>query len=90
MDGDTRVVHRERDGETVLEVSFDPTVLRATPSLTAAESAVSAQVATGLSNAEIAAARGVSERTVVKQVAAAMRKLRCDSRRQLAFVLNRG
>jgi len=53
------------------------------PPLTPAERAVLAQLATGASNAAIAAARGVSVRTVANQVASLLDKLRAGSRYEL-------
>jgi len=52
--------------------------------LTAAERAVAADVLRGWSNRRIAARRGVSERTVANQLAAAYRKLGVRSRLELA------
>lgn len=52
--------------------------------LTAAELAVLALVRKGLSNAEIAAARGRSVRTVANQVASLLRKLEMSSRTEVA------
>jgi DNA-binding NarL/FixJ family response regulator len=51
--------------------------------LTSAERAVLALLARGLSNAEIAAERRVSQRTVDNQVSAIFRKLGVKSRREL-------
>ncbi len=51
--------------------------------LTPAESDVVAHLLRGASNAEIAAARGASERTVANQVANAFRKLGVGSRLEL-------
>jgi DNA-binding NarL/FixJ family response regulator len=53
-------------------------------SLTAAERAVAAAAAAGLSNREIADERGVSERTVANQLAAIYQKLGINSRAELA------
>jgi DNA-binding CsgD family transcriptional regulator len=52
--------------------------------LTNAEKAVTALAVVGLSNAEIAGARGVSERTIANQLAAIYRKLGVSSRFELA------
>ncbi len=51
--------------------------------VTAAERAVLGLAAAGLSNAEIAARRGVSPRTVANQLASVFRKLGVHSRLQL-------
>jgi DNA-binding NarL/FixJ family response regulator len=52
--------------------------------LTDAEKAVTALAVIGMSNAEIAAARGVSERTIANQLGAIYRKLEVSSRFELA------
>jgi DNA-binding NarL/FixJ family response regulator len=51
--------------------------------LTPAERAVTSLLLGGLSNAEIAAKRGTSERTVANQIAAIFRKLGVSSRTEL-------
>ncbi len=58
--------------------------------LTAAEAAVAALAAQGLSNRGIAARRCTSVRTVANQMAAILRKLGCGSRRELAVRAVRG
>lgn len=58
--------------------------------LPAAEREVARLAVAGLSNADIAAARGVSERTVANQLASAYRRLEVGSRRDLAARLARG
>lgn len=57
--------------------------------LTESEVEVAKLVAVGLSNAEIAAARRRSERTVANQVASVLNKLGAASRHQIARVLGR-
>jgi DNA-binding NarL/FixJ family response regulator len=52
-------------------------------SLTRAQHDVAFAVARGLSNAEIAKERGVSQRTIANQLATTFRKLRVSSRREL-------
>ena len=47
-------------------------------------------VAKGMTNRQIAEARGTSERTVANQVASACKKLGAKNRRQLAVALARG
>lgn len=58
--------------------------------LTAAETEVARLAARGLSNAEIAARRNVSVRTVANQMASILRKLGVSSRRELAVRYARG
>lgn len=55
--------------------------------LSAAEREVAALVVRGLSNAEIAEARGTSERTVANQVRAILAKLGIEGRREVARAL---
>lgn len=55
--------------------------------LTAAEREVAAMIVDGMSNAEIARARGKSVRTIANQVASAFRKLGVGSRVELSSVL---
>ncbi len=54
------------------------------PPLTAAEHAVLSSILDGLTNAQIAARRGTSPRTVANQVATLFRKLGVRSRSELA------
>jgi DNA-binding NarL/FixJ family response regulator len=65
-----------------LPLSEDPR--GALASLTHAELGVARKLVEGLTNAQIAAVRGTSERTVANQVAAIFRKLRVGSRAELA------
>jgi DNA-binding NarL/FixJ family response regulator len=55
-------------------------------SLTAAQRAVLALLAQGLTNAEIATRRKTSPRTVANQVASLLRALGCASRAELALL----
>ena len=55
--------------------------------LTPAELEVAKLVAAGLTNAEISAVRGRSERTIANQIGNILHKLRADSRHQIARVL---
>lgn len=55
--------------------------------LSAAEREIAAMVVDGMSNREIAAARGKSVRTIANQLASAFRKLSVGSRRELASAL---
>jgi len=63
-------------------------VIGAPPTLTVAEREVALAVAAGVSNREIAIARGTSERTVANQLAAIYRKLSITSRSELVAVLS--
>ena len=60
--------------------------MTALEALSAAERAVVDLAARGWSNAQIARARDVSERTVANQVAAALRKTGAGSRRALTMI----
>jgi len=87
-DGPARVV-RFRMGEDELAVVSLPWVLpRQRVELTPAEAAIAAAIQDGLSNAEIARARGRSPRTVANQVASLLRKLGAGSRAELAAKLS--
>jgi DNA-binding CsgD family transcriptional regulator len=55
--------------------------------LSLAERQIAGMVADGMSNSEIAAARGKSVRTIANQIASAFRKLNVGSRRELASAL---
>jgi DNA-binding NarL/FixJ family response regulator len=57
--------------------------------LTVAEAEVARSMVAGLSNAEIAAWRNTSSRTVANQAASIFRKLHIGSRRELAAVVSR-
>jgi DNA-binding NarL/FixJ family response regulator len=65
----------------VVLLSFTPA---ARPLLTEAERDIALAVSHGLSNAQIASARGSSPRTIANQMAAIMRKLGVSSRVELA------
>jgi DNA-binding NarL/FixJ family response regulator len=72
------------DGETILILSWPAGKHPAAElPLTSAEQAVLRKIVAGWSNAEIAAARGTSTRTVANQVASLLRKFRVTSRHQL-------
>ena len=68
------------DGEVVL-LTFTPTT---PPLLTEAEREIALAVCQGRTNAEVAARRGVSARTVANQVASLFKKLGVGSRTELA------
>ena len=70
------------DEHIVLSFPLDASAVPAT--LTKAERAVALLVLEGRSDAEIAALRGVSRRTVANQLAAVFRKLEVSSRVELA------
>lgn len=79
-----RLSQLERDGEELVVLSF-PSPRRGLPAgLSPAEIEVALMVRYGLSNAEIAAARGVSVRTVANQLQGLFRKLGVGSRLELA------
>jgi DNA-binding NarL/FixJ family response regulator len=69
-------------------LSYRPTAFQHT--LTKAEHAVATAIVRGLSNAEIAAERGVSARTVANQVARLLRKTNTTSRGAMVRWLVRG
>jgi len=84
-----RCDHLALDGEEYLVLDFPAaeSVDVAEPgpwSLTVAERQVAAAAAAGKSNQEIAAARGVSTRTVANQLASIYAKLGINSRAELA------
>lgn len=72
------------DGEPRMILSFPLRAPRWPDTLTPAERAVAEMLLDGASNAEIAAARGTSERTVTNQVASIFRKANASSRVELA------
>ena len=76
--------HLRLDGDEVLIVSF-PLVPTPLPPLTSAERDVAARALGGLTNREIAVARGSSERTVANQLSSIFRKLGIGSRAELAW-----
>jgi DNA-binding NarL/FixJ family response regulator len=80
----------EIDG-TELFVLGMPSLIECLPDdLTKAERDVAALVLEGLSNREIARARGTSVRTIANQVAAIFRKLKVTARVELSQAILRG
>jgi DNA-binding CsgD family transcriptional regulator len=73
--------------ETFVLLSVPLRTERGVEPLTPAEREIAAMVVEGMSNAEIARARGKSVRTIANQVASAFRKLRVGSRVELSSVL---
>jgi DNA-binding NarL/FixJ family response regulator len=74
----------EINGETLLVLHFETTqASSAKPILSSAEAEVLRALASGLTNAQIAAARGTSPRTVANQVQSLLRKFGMQSRHQL-------
>ncbi|HVY45931.1 MAG TPA: helix-turn-helix transcriptional regulator [Minicystis sp.] len=73
------------DDVVVLRLPAPTTDTRAT--LTSSEAEVAELACAGLSNAEIAARRGCSRRTVANQLASIFRKLSVDSRHALIALL---
>jgi DNA-binding CsgD family transcriptional regulator len=72
------------DGQEVAVLEFPTSGRRSrVPGVTGAERAVLGLAAAGLSNAKIAACRGVSPRTVANQIASVFRKLGVHSRLEL-------
>ena len=88
---DARVYRCQIDGEQllVLEIDLAAARSRAADVLTAAEHEVTAMVVDGASNAEVAARRGTSLRTVANQLASTYRKLGIASRQELVTALSR-
>jgi len=88
---DLRVSRLRLGDDELLVVSHpvDARPLEATP-LTAAEADVAALAIRGLTNAEIADARGTAVRTVANQMAHVLRKLELSSRQELAARFTRG
>lgn len=89
---DLRASTLEVGGVELLIVSYpvEPSDLFASTGLTKAEAEVAALAIEGKSNAEIAAARDTSVRTVANQMASILRKLGLGSRRELAVSYVRG
>jgi DNA-binding NarL/FixJ family response regulator len=77
------------DGREVLVLSYRHAPAVPLDRLTPAEREILEAVLAGRKNAEIARARGRSERTVHKQVATAMRKVGVRSRGELAAAMTR-
>lgn len=76
-------------GDEHIVLSFPIETPEVPSTLTNAERAVALLVLEGSSDAQIAAARGVSKRTVANQIAAVFRKLGVRSRVELAARLRR-
>jgi DNA-binding CsgD family transcriptional regulator len=72
------------DHEVLAVVSVPLTDPSSLAQLTPVERSVASLAATGLSNAEIGARRGTSERTVANQMASILRKMKLTSRYHLA------
>ena len=89
---DLRASTLEVGGVELLIVSYpiEPNDLFADTALTKAEAEVAELAIEGKSNAEIAAARDTSVRTVANQMASILRKLGVGSRRELAVSYVRG
>jgi DNA-binding CsgD family transcriptional regulator len=71
----------------LVAVSAGDATLSGASRLTAAEREVATMAARGRSNADIAAARGVSRRTIQNQLLSIFTKLRIESRTELALLL---
>lgn len=87
----TRAHELEVGGETLLVLSYpidEPDLPAQT--LSPSEAEVALLAIRGLSNAQIAAHRGTSVRTVANQMASVLRKLELASRRELASRYARG
>ena len=84
---DVRTAEFRVGGETFVLLSVPLRSERGVAPLTAAEREIAAMVVDGMSNAEIASARGKSVRTIANQVASAFRKLGVGSRVELSSVL---
>src|SRR5690606_21972967 len=89
---DLRATALEVGGVELLRVSYpiEPHDLFEDTALTKAEAEVAELAIEGKSNAEIAAARDTSVRTVANQMASILRKLGLGSRRELAVSYVRG
>lgn len=83
---DLRASALELAGETLVVLSY-PASSAPLPGLSRAESEVLRAAASGLSNAEIAAARRRSVFTIQNQLSAACRKLQVSSRSEAAALL---
>lgn len=73
-------------GDTELVIVSKP-LIPVDSCLTPSELEVARLIAAGRSNAEVAAARGRSERTIANQVASILRKLGISSRHQIAHLV---
>lgn len=81
-----RFTRIEMEG-VVIAIASAPHVRRVESSLSPAERAVATMLVEGLTNAEIATARGASIRTVANQVRSILAKLGARSRRDVARAL---
>ena len=86
----TRVARLTADGEEFVVLSYPRQTRALVAGLTPAEQRVLDLVRGGLSNAQVAAARGTSVRTVANQVASLFRKLGVQSRAELFVKLGSG
>ncbi|MGZ3421543.1 MAG: LuxR C-terminal-related transcriptional regulator [Polyangiales bacterium] len=77
------VVYRIDVGGVAIAIAVFASPAASSAALTRAEREVVGAVASGLSNREIAEARGTSERTVANQIASIFRKLGVESRAAL-------
>lgn len=80
----TRAYSLDDIDDDIVVLSFPATPVTAETRLGDAEREVAAMAARGLSNREIARARGTSERTVANQLSTIFRKLGVSSRVELA------
>jgi DNA-binding NarL/FixJ family response regulator len=85
---DLRVSRLEVAGAEFLVISFGAPEAHYPDGLSKAERGVAAGILAGKSNAAIAAARGVSVRTVANQIAGMFRKLGVSSRLELVRKLS--
>lgn len=83
--GGLRVSRASLDGEELVIVTYP--LARGRGTLSEAELEVAQAAARGLTNAEIARARGASPHTIANQISAVLQKLQLKSRRQLALAL---
>jgi DNA-binding NarL/FixJ family response regulator len=83
------VVERFAGGGEEFALLSWPVARAATTDLPAAQAEVLARILDGLSNAEIAAERGTSPRTVANQVAQLLRHFGVGSRIELASAVSR-
>ncbi|MEZ4219870.1 MAG: helix-turn-helix transcriptional regulator [Polyangiaceae bacterium] len=80
----TRAFALDHIDEQLVVLSFPASRANGSGELSAAEREVAMLVIRGLSNRQIAAARGTKERTVANQIASIFRKLGVGSRVELA------
>ena len=84
-----RVSQFRVDGDQFAVLSYGPDVAMRRVPLTSSEQAVARGAVAGKTNAEIARARSVSERTVANQMATVLGKVGITSRMKLASQLRR-